>query len=117
MKNFGRHAPCTDKNCSICCNPVKMNQRAIINGLELPKDKEGNDLWKSRGEIIAPEDRVEKVRIATFDCVNYDKDTGKCLDYENRPDICKDTTCVHDENGDVDEQHKKATKIKFVKLK
>lgn len=38
MKNFGRHAPCTDKNCSICCNPVNINQRAIINGLELPKD-------------------------------------------------------------------------------
>ncbi len=49
-----------DKNCSICCNPVKINQRAIINGLELPKDKYGNGLWKSRGEIIAPEDKLEK---------------------------------------------------------
>lgn len=117
MEDFNKHAPCTDKNCSICCNPVKVNQKAIINGLELPKDKYGNNLWKDRGEILAPEDKIEKVRVITFDCVNYDNVTGKCLDYENRPDICRGTTCIKDKNGDIEEQYKRETEVKFIKLK
>lgn len=117
MESFNKHAPCTDKNCSFCCNPVKINKRAIINGLELPKDKNGNDIWKEREEILVPEDMIEKVKIVTFDCLNYDKDTGKCLDYENRPDLCRGTTCIKDELGDIDKQHKEFTEIKFVKIK
>ncbi len=117
MENFINHAPCTDKNCSFCCNPVKINKKAIVNGLELPKGEDGNSLWKERGEIIAPEEAIEKVKIVTFDCVNYDKDTGKCLDYENRPEICRNTTCIKDQTGDIDEQHKKATEVKFIKIK
>ena len=121
MENFNKHAPCIDKsidkNCSFCCNPVKIDKRIIVNGLRLPKDKNGKSLWKERDEILAPEDTMEKVKIATFDCINYDENTGKCLDYENRPEICRNTTCITDQSGDVDDQHKKVTEVKFVKIK
>lgn len=117
MENFNKHAPCLDKNCSFCCNPVKIDQRAIRDGFESPKDKDGSKIWKETGEIIVPEEKIDTDRVVTFNCVNYDKDSGKCLDYENRPEICKNTTCIKDESGDVDEQHKEATEVKFIKLK
>ena len=31
MENPSNHAPCTDKNCGFCCDPVKINKRRIIN--------------------------------------------------------------------------------------
>ena len=39
-----------------------------------------------------------------------------CLDYDNRPEICRDSTCIKDEKGDIDEQHKKETEQKFIKI-
>ena len=119
MENFNRHAPCEDKNCSFCCNPVKIHQRRIINGLELPKDKEGKELWIKRDEIFVPEDShdYKHDRYLTFDCINFDKETGKCLDYGNRPDVCKNTTCINSEKGDLDKQHKEFSEINFMKIK
>lgn len=117
MENFNKHAPCIDKDCSFCCDPVKINQRAIISGFESPKDKNGNKIWKETGELFAPENRIDTDRVATFDCVNYDKINGRCLDYENRPTICRNTTCISDDSADIDEQHKKATELKFIKLR
>ena len=117
MENFGKHAPCTDKNCGFCCDPVKINKKAIINGFDLPKDKNGNELWEATGDVLAPEHRIETDRVVTFACKNFDKETNKCLDYENRPEVCRDTTCIKDKKGNIDEQHKIATEIKFVKIK
>lgn len=117
MKNFNKHAPCLDKNCSFCCSPVKINQRVIRSGFNSPLDKNGNKIWKETGDILAPVENFEKVKVITFDCINYDKENGKCLDYENRPEICRNTTCIRDENGDIDEQHKQMTEVKFIKIK
>lgn len=113
-----RHGPCLDKNCSWCCNPVKINQKAIIEGtFEMPKDKEGNDLWTKIDELLAPETDLEKTRIQTFDCKNLDKETGKCIDYENRPAICKNTSCIKDQTGNIDEQHKKVVEAPLFRMK
>lgn len=117
MENFNKHAPCLDKNCSFCCDPVKINQRAVRSGFGSPKDKNGNTIWKETGEVFAPEERIDTDRVVTFDCVNLDKDSGKCLDYENRPEICRNSTCIRDVNGDIDDQHRKVTEVKFIKLK
>ncbi len=108
MESSEKHAPCTDKNCSFCCDPVKIDKKAIISGLELPKDKNGGDLWTPTGNILIPEDKIDTDRVVTFDCKNFDEKTGKCLDYEDRPEICKNTSCIKDEDGDIDEQHRKA---------
>ena len=117
MENSNKHAPCLEKNCSFCCDPVKINQRVIQAGFKSPVDKDGIPIWKETGEILAPEEKIDTDRIATFTCINYDKKMGTCLDYENRPQICRNTSCVVDANGDIDEQHKKVTEVTFIKLR
>ena len=117
MENFNNHAPCLDKNCSICCNPVKINRKAVNSGFPIPKDENGNEIWKQREELLAPEDRIDTDRVSTFDCINYDKEKGQCLNYEKRPAICRNTSCITDQSGNIDEQHKKATEVKFIKIK
>jgi Fe-S-cluster containining protein len=114
MEKPNKHGPCEDKNCGFCCDPVKIRVGVPV---EIPKDKNGNPIWKDRNEIIAPEDKIDTTRIKTYDCVNFDKSTNKCLDYENRPDICRNTSCITDKNGSIDEQHEKVTKVNFVKLR
>ncbi len=108
-----RHAPCLDKNCGHCCDPVKIDTRNIGS---IPKDKNGRDIFIPRNEILIPESNPETVKIKTFDCVNFDPITKKCLDHENRPDICRSSTCISDESGNIDEQHKQVTSEKFIKI-
>jgi Fe-S-cluster containining protein len=117
MENFNKHAPCLDKNCSFCCDPVKINQRAAQSGFKSPSDKSGNKIWKETGEVLTPIEKIDTDRVITFECVNLDKESGKCLDYENRPEICSNTTCIRNESEDVDSQHRRMTEIKFVKIK
>ena len=80
MENFNRHAPCLDKKCSFCCDPVKMNQKVMRSGFDLPKDNDGNPLWKATGEVLIPEERADTDRVITYECINFNKDTGKCMD-------------------------------------
>lgn len=112
------HGPCLDKNCSWCCNPVKINQKVVSAGdFEIPKDKDGNYLWKKRDEVLAPLGSFETTRIQTFDCKNFDRKNGKCLDYENRPEVCKNTSCIKDKTGDIDEQHKAVVDAPLFRVK
>lgn len=114
-----KEGPCLDKNCSWCCNPVKIgfNQRVGCSG-ETPKDKNGKDVWEETGEILIPESHPETVAIKVFKCVNYDKDAGRCKDYENRPDTCRNTSCIDLESKkSIDEQHKKMINEQFFKIK
>ena len=39
---------------------------------EIPKDKNGNDLWVERNEILIPLNEIDTTRLKTFDCKNYD---------------------------------------------
>lgn len=107
------HAPCLDKNCGYCCEPVKVNVR---NHGDLPKDKQGNDIFIPRNEILVPESRPDTDKVKTFDCKNFDSITKKCLDHENRPDICRNATCISEPNGNIDEQHKKVIFENFIKI-
>ena len=101
MEKFG---PCQDKSCGHCCDPVKIDIKSQGN---TPTDKNGKDIFIQKEEILAPEMTIEKTRLKTYVCINYDSVNKVCLDYENRPDICKSSTCITDENGDIDSQHKK----------
>ena len=94
MENFNNHGPCLDKSCSFCCNPVKINQKAINSGFEIPKDKNGENLWVATGEVLAPETKIDTDRVVTFDCKNYDKSTGMCLDYRKGDQKYVDTLHV-----------------------
>ncbi|MEI7452314.1 MAG: YkgJ family cysteine cluster protein [Candidatus Falkowbacteria bacterium] len=115
-----KFGPCLDKNCSHCCDPVKIEFRKgyDYDGIPLAKDKNGNEIWERTGEVFAPEVNIDTVRVATFKCNNFDKESGKCLDYKNRPDICRNTSCI-DECSDknVDDQHKEFVDNKFIKVK
>lgn len=107
------HAPCLDKNCGHCCDPVKVDVRNVG---DLPKDRNGNDIFILRNEILAPESQVDTTRLKTFDCKNFDQITKKCLDHENRPDLCRNATCISNPEGDIDEQHEKVTRERFIKI-
>ena len=82
-----------------------------------PKDAEGKPLWTKRHEILMPEDR-ERTKLETYDCKNFDPNTGKCLDYENRPEICKDSGCVDPVSSEpAEEQHRRMKEKKFIKIR
>lgn len=108
-----KHGPCEDKNCGYCCDPVRIDTRNIG---QPPTDKLGRVIFTPRNEILRPRSSPETA-VKTFDCKNFDPSTKKCLDHENRPDLCRNSTCITDPEGDIDEQHKKATNPKkFIKI-
>ncbi|MBI5794014.1 YkgJ family cysteine cluster protein [Candidatus Uhrbacteria bacterium] len=111
-----RHGPCMEKKCSWCCDPVKVP--ANFSDEKIPLDKEGKRIWRDREEIVVPESQMETVRLKTFDCDLLDTQTGKCSDYENRPEICRNTSCVDEKSTkSVDEQHRETLEEELIPLK
>jgi len=112
IEKFG---PCDEKNCSRCCNPVKVP--TSFPDEKIPVDNKGEKIWENTGKILIPKKHTDTTRLNTYECKNYDKKTGKCLDYENRPDICRNTSCVdeHSEKN-IDEQYKKTMNEKFIEI-
>lgn len=111
--------PCLEGNCSWCCNPVRIpyHKQNGIN-LNIPKNDSGEEIWTDRDEILAPLNGIDRIRVKTYDCKNYNHDSGLCNDYENRPDICKNTSCINsDSNEDKEEQCRKLINTEFLKLK
>ncbi len=70
-----------------------------------------------RDEILVPERGIDTERVFTYDCAHFDRLTGKCLEYENRPDIWRNTSCVNP-GSDLpkDEQHKNMVEETFIKI-
>lgn len=91
-----KQAPCLPENCSWCCNPVKVGPRSkhTPSELNIPADKDGNPLWKKRDEVLLPEKDSETHIVDVYDCKNFNEETGLCGDYENRPGICRNTSCI-----------------------
>ncbi len=117
MNSFNNHGPCIDKNCSWCCDPVKLDANKVVNGMQLPKDKDGIDLWKRRDEVFVSKTQPDTSKVLTFDCKNLNKENGECLDYDNRPEICRNSTCINpDSNLSEDEQHKIIIEQEFIKI-
>jgi Fe-S-cluster containining protein len=117
---INKKGPCLDKNCSWCCDPVKIGfpKGVGLNEVLPKKDKNGNDIWEATSEILVPESCPETMMVKIFRCVNYDKDAGQCRDYDNRPDVCRNTSCI-DPNSEksIDEQHKIMVGVNFFKIK
>lgn len=84
----------------------------------MPKDKDGNPLRIAKDELRAPEIDIDTKRIQIYECLLYDKDKKICSDHENRPNICRNTSCVDkDSDATIDKQHERYTKINFIKMK
>ena len=112
-----KFGPCLEKNCSWCCDPVKVEQTRAVE-VDSTTDKTGKKIFSRRSEIYLPEKHMEYVKLATFDCANLDKSTGECADHENRPDMCKVTSCINEDSADsVDAQFEKTVNDKFIKIK
>lgn len=111
-----KYSPCIEKDCSWCCNPVKV--RTIVSESEIPANESGEKIWKPRKEIWVSEEHPDTDRIRTYDCSYYDGKTGRCIKYENRPEICRSTSCVKD-NSDksIDEQRKETIESKYIVIK
>ncbi len=110
-----KEGPCLKKDCSWCCDPVRV--RESFPDQKIPKDNKGKNIWKDRGEVVIPESHPETVKLKTFDCVNLDDKTGRCKDYKNRPEICKNSGCINEGSSEsVDEQHRKTINEKFLSI-
>jgi Fe-S-cluster containining protein len=79
--------PCKEKDCGWCCDPVKV--KAGFPMSQIPKDKNGKEIWEKKPEMRIPEAHPDTIRLDIFECLNYNKEEKKCDDYENRPDICR----------------------------
>ena len=108
--------PCLEKNCSYCCDPVKVDR--FFPEEKIPTNEKGEKIWKERTELLTPESQIDRVRLKSYDCTNFDHSTGKCTNYENRPNICKHTSCI-DKNSkeSPEEQHEKLINDKLISIK
>ncbi|MFH1079691.1 MAG: YkgJ family cysteine cluster protein [Pseudomonadota bacterium] len=111
-----KFGPCIEKNCAYCCNPVKVFR--FFPDDKIPTDEEGKKIWKEREETFIPKSYIDKVRLKTYDCIYFDKSTGKCIQYDKRPEICRKVSCI-DENcfATIDEQHQKILDSEFIVVK
>lgn len=106
--------PCVDKKCWWCCDPVKVN----LGFNRIPKDSKGNDIWVREDEIWIPHSNPDTVKVAIYKCLNYDQETKKCLDYDNRPTICHNSWCIDPNSKHTrDKQHKNLIETEFYKCK
>jgi Fe-S-cluster containining protein len=111
-----KSGPCIEKKCSDCCDPVKVHQ--TFPDAKIPVDEKGEKIWKGRDEVVIPESGIDHVKLKTFDCEKLDKETGLCKDYENRPDICRNSSCISPESSEsIDAQHTRHISEKYITIK
>jgi len=105
-------SPCIEKQCSRCCDSVK-----VYKWTPIPKDEYWNDLWENINEVRIPEKHPDTVRLEVYNCLWYDKDQKKCKEYSKRPEICNKTNCIDwDKNISIDKQHKEMIEQGFIKI-
>lgn len=98
-----KFGPCLEKKCSWCCNPVKMD-RSFSNS-DIPLNKKGDKIWIEREGLLVAEENIDGRKLKAFDCINYNPETGLCNDYKNRPEVCKNTTCIQNPENNPEDQH------------
>lgn len=113
MRSKDRPAPCLEKDCHECCDPVLMQKNFPDN--KIPRGSDGGEIWTKREETWIPENE-ETVRLQPFDCKKFDSKTGLCQDYENRPEICRITTCVNGSADNTETLQKETEKQSFFKI-
>lgn len=115
-KKNNNPGPCIKKECSFCCDPVKVGR--FFPEDKIPANEQGEKIWKERTELLIPEDEIDETRLKSYDCINLDKLTGKCKEYKKRPPICRRASCIRRNSKEsVDKQYEKTTKRKFIVIK
>lgn len=117
-KKLNRPDPCLAKGCSQCCDPVRVHvdfpERLI------PTDEEGERLWIDENETVIPMSSIEigrPIELKTFRCLRFDSATGRCKDYESRPEICRKTSCMNsDSDQKLDQEHERVLRETFIKV-
>lgn len=98
--------------CSMCCNPVKISSKRIISS----KD---NLPFIELDGLLVLEAHPDTVRLKHYRCTKFNPVTGLCTDYQNRPNICRNTTCsVFDvkERADMQAIMNKINNERFIKI-
>lgn len=55
--------------------------------------------------------------VKTYTCKNFDAETNQCQVYNERPDICRTTSCINPESpASLEEQYQEVTEQKFLKI-
>lgn len=105
---------CLLYGCSKCCSPVKIDcRRAALMRIEATP-------FIDRGEILAPEEHIDSIRLRSYECINFDQETGLCRDYLNRPNVCRNTVCeafYADTETKIAEMIAKIKDEKFITIK
>ncbi|HFC76796.1 MAG TPA: YkgJ family cysteine cluster protein [Candidatus Moranbacteria bacterium] len=113
MKDKSKKTICEKHNCSECCNLIKVNHLSDF-GKKIP-------FWKERKNVLlAPEKHIETVKLRIYDCEHLDEKSGLCKNYENRPDVCRNSKCGAFEVDSEKERGKIIQKIKnekFIEIK
>lgn len=52
---------CLEKNCSYCCDPVKVDHS--FPNEKIPKDKQGEPLWKQKEGTLVSKERPDGIKI------------------------------------------------------
>lgn len=107
---INKEAPCQEKWCSFCCNPVWITWRYTPDISRIT-----DATWKKIRKYIGirPSKKhpdTEKIRL--YECSLFDTATGLCKEYDKRPNICRNTSCINPmSNKSIDEQHEEFTDI------
>ncbi len=104
---------CLRYGCSACCNPVKIRSLVIIN------TKDERLPFVDLSMIYAPKMHPDSVKLKTYKCKFFNEETGLCVDYNGRPNICRNTQCSAFDTDNEDEIAKIIENIKkeeFIKI-
>lgn len=99
---------CLFHKCCSCCNPVKINAKMLIGTSEY--------LFIDLEKMFVPAEHPDTIKLKIYRCINFNSKTGLCNDYENRPDICKNTQCSVFNTADPKKQSEIIEKIKSEKF-
>lgn len=89
-------APCKEKKCIKCCDPVLIHPKSSVKEGNLPKDEDGKDIWVKREDekwMPLDFDGIDHPLLDAYDCVHLDKEKKECGAYDKRPKICKSSSC------------------------
>lgn len=100
---------CLFYKCCNCCNPVKIDAKKMLSG-------ENEYFFINLEEMLISEEHPDTVKLKTYQCINFNSKTGLCNDYENRPDICRNTKCLAFRTTDPKRQSEIIDKIKSEKF-
>ncbi len=99
--------PCLEKNCWRCCDPVKIDKKRWFADSDIPLNEKWEKIRIRKDEIRVSESHPDTVKLDIFECINYDKQTKMCKDYDNRPVICYNSWCIdHDSKQSIHDQHR-----------